>query len=148
MNIRTLAVTVSAPRDTVFNFLADIENLPRWAGGFCERLYLERGRWKALTSQGELCCELEAGAGAGVVDLHLGPSPDRLAVLPLRVLALGARRTLITVAFVEAPEWPAGLVQRDGGEMLAEMEGLVRRFGGGEVHLPEPELPLASLGLN
>jgi uncharacterized protein YndB with AHSA1/START domain len=32
MNIHPLTVTVSAPRDTVFNFLADIENLPRWAG--------------------------------------------------------------------------------------------------------------------
>lgn len=148
MNIRTLAVTVAAPRDTVFNFLADIENLPRWAGGFCERLYLERGRWKALTSQGELDCDLEASAGTGVIDLRFGPSIDRLAVLPLRVLALGSRSTLVTVAFVEPPEWPAGLAQRDGAEMLAELEGLVRRFGGGELHLPEPALALAEPGRN
>jgi hypothetical protein len=148
MNIRTLAVTVCAPRDTVFNFLADLENLPRWAPGFCERLYLERGRWKALTSQGELCCDLEASAGTGVIDLRLGPSSDRLAVLPLRVLALGARRTLVTVAFVEAPDWPAGLAQRDGGELLGELEGLARRFGGGEVHLPEPAWQLAEVGRN
>ena len=49
MNIHPLTVTVSAPRDTVFNFLADIENLPRWAGAWCERLALQRGRWWALT---------------------------------------------------------------------------------------------------
>ena len=44
MNIRTIALSVAAPRDTVFNFLADIENLPKWAGSWCERLTLERGR--------------------------------------------------------------------------------------------------------
>jgi len=148
MNIRTLAVTLAAPRATVFNFLADIENLPRWAGGFCERIYLERGRWRALTSQGELFVDLEAGTGTGVIDLRFGPSIDRLAVLPLRVLALGTRSTLVTVAFVEPPEWPVGVAQRDAGEMLAELEGLVRRFGGGDVHLPEPALALAEAGCN
>lgn len=148
MNIRTLAITVAASRDTVFNFLADIENLPRWAGNFCERLYLERGRWKALTSQGELYCDLESGAGTGVIDFRFGLSPDRMSVLPLRVIALGSRTTLVTVAFVEAPEWPVGLAQRDGGEMLAELEGLVRRFGGGELHLPESTLALTEPGLN
>lgn len=148
MNIRTLAVTVAAPRDSVFNFLADIENLPRWAGGFCERLYLERGRWRALTSQGELYCDLEAGAASGVIDLRFGPAIDRLAVLPLRVIAIAARRTLVTVAFVEQPEWPAGLAQRDGAEVVAELEGLVRRFGGGELHVPESSLALAEPGPN
>lgn len=148
MNIRTLAVTLSAPRDTVFNFLADIENLPRWAGGFCERIYLERGRWRALTSQGELDCELEAMANAGIIDLRFGDSPLRLAVLPIRVLALGANTTLVTVAFIEPPEWPAALAQRDAAEMLAEFEGLVRRFGGGEVHLPEPPVAQAEPGRN
>ncbi|HYC72108.1 MAG TPA: hypothetical protein VEB66_12920 [Opitutaceae bacterium] len=148
MNIRTLAVTVSAPRDTVFNFLADIENLPRWAGGFCERLYLERGRWRALTSQGELYCELEASAETGLIDLRLGPSIDRMALLPIRVLPLGVRSTLVTVAFAEPPELSAGLALRDGGEMLAELEGLVRRFGGGELHLPEPAVALVEPGRN
>lgn len=148
MNIRTLAVTVAAPRDAVFNFLADIENLPRWAGSFCERLYLERGGWRALTSQGELFCEIDSVDGAGMIDLRFGTSPGELAPLPFRVLALDSRHTLVTVAFVEPPERPGGLAQRDGAEMLAELEGLVRRFGGGEVHLPEPALALTEPGMN
>ncbi len=148
MNIRTLAVTVSTPRDTVFNFLADIENLPRWAAGFCERLYLERGRWKALTSQGELFCDLEASAGTGVIDLRMGSSLDRMALLPLRVLTLSARETLVTVAFIQAPEWPARLAQRDGDELQAELQALARRFGGGELHATESVPQLVELGLN
>lgn len=148
MNIRTLAVTVSAPRDAVFNFLADIENLPRWSGGFCERLYLERGGWRGLTSQGELFCELDASTANGLIDLRFGPTLGQLATFPIRVLELRPRSTLVTVTFVEAPDWPGSLAQRDGAEVLAELEGLVRRFGGGEVHLPEPALVLAEPGRN
>lgn len=148
MNIRTLAATVAAPRETVFNFLADIENLPRWAGGFCERLYLERGQWKALTSQGELHCEVEADAATGVIDFRFGANAGELSSWPLRVLSLGARSALVTVAFVEPPEWPAGLAQRDGAEVLSELEGLIRRFGGGELHLPEAGVAVLEPGRN
>jgi hypothetical protein len=140
MSIRTLAIAVSAPRDTVFNFLADIENLPRWAHEFCERLYLERGRWKALTSQGELFCDLEAGAATGVIDLRLGPSPEKLDLLPLRVVALSPRRTLVTLAFIAGPDWPGGLAVRNPAEVETELQGLVRRFGGGEVYSPDAGL--------
>jgi len=140
MSIRTLAIAVSAPRDTVFNFLADIENLPRWAPEFCERLYLERGRWKALTSQGELFLDLEAGAATGIVDLRFGPSPERLDLLPLRVVALSPRRTLVTLAFIAAPDWPDGLAVRNPAEVETELQGLVRRFGGGEVYSPDAGL--------
>ena len=67
MHIHPLTVTVSAPRDTVFNFLADIENLPKWAGAWCERLALQRGRWWALTSEGEQVMDMETSAGTGVI---------------------------------------------------------------------------------
>ena len=88
MNIRTIAVTVAAPRDTVFNFLADIENLPQWAGAWCERLALERGRWWALTAEGELVVDMETSAGTGVIDRPVaradvaGAHPRACAVTP------------------------------------------------------------------
>lgn len=148
MNVQTFTLLVSAPRDTVFNFLADIENLPRWATGFCERLYLERGRWKALTSQGELYCDLEAGNSTGVIDLRTGPSVDRLAVLPMRVVALAPRRTLVTFTFMAGPEWPVGLAERDPAVLHAELTALARRFGGGEVHGPDAVPALVELGHN
>jgi len=148
MNLQTYSVTVCAPRDTVFNFLADIENLPRWATGFCERLYVSRGRWKGLTVQGELWLVLEACGKTGIIDLRAGPSLDRLALLPLRVLALGERSTLVSVTFVAAPEWPGELLQREAEAVAEELRGLTGRFGGGELHVPEREPQLLELGLN
>jgi hypothetical protein len=148
MNIRTVSVIVSAPRDTVFNFLADIENLPRWASSLCERLYLARGRWMALSPQGEMHLDLEANNGTGVIDLRAGRATDQMALLPMRVMPLSLRSTLVTVTFVPAPEWPAGVMQCDAGALVVDLQGLLRRFGGGELCAAEPVPQLAELGVN
>jgi hypothetical protein len=148
MNVRTLSVIVSAPRDTVFNFLADIENLPRWTPSLCERLFLARGRWMALSRQGEMHLDLEANNGTGVIDLRAGLASDRMALLPIRVLPLSARSTLVTFTFVAAPEWPAGIMQCDADALVGELEALLRRFGGGEVCVPEIVPQFAELGVN
>ena len=148
MNIRTVSVIVSAPRDTVFNFLADIENLPRWAPSLCERLYLSRGRWMALSPQGELHVDLEANNGTGVIDLRAGGASDRMPLLPIRVVPLSLGSALATFTFVPAPEWPAGIMQCDADALAADLHALLRRFGGGELCAADPLPQLAELGLN
>jgi uncharacterized protein YndB with AHSA1/START domain len=148
MQIRTIAVTLAAPRDTVFNFLADIENVPKWAGGWCERLALERGRWWAFTADGEQLVDLESSAGTGVIDLRAGPWPDRMTPTPIRVLALSRRRTLLSVTVIEAPDQTPEAYERRYRLLLTAAGGLLRRFGGGELHPPSATPELAQLGLN
>lgn len=145
MNIHPLTVTVSAPRDTVFNFLANIENLPKWTGAWCERLMLQRGRWWALTAEGEQVVDMETSAGTGVIDLRAGPSPDRFRHTPIRVVALSTRRTLISFILIEGPDEGDEAFARRRSLLQAAADGLVKRFGGGEVHAA---LALAELGLN
>ena len=145
MNIHPLTVTVSAPRDAVFNFLANIENLPKWTGAWCERLMLQRGRWWALTAEGEQVVDMETSAGTGVIDLRAGPSPDRFRHTPIRVVALSTRRTLISFILIEGPDEGDEAFARRRSLLQAAADGLVIRYGGGEVHVA---LALAELGLN
>lgn len=145
MNIHPLTVTVSAPRDTVFNFLADIENLPQWAGVWCERLALQRGRWWALTTEGEQVMDMETSAGTGVIDLRTGVSPERFRLLPIRVVALSTRRTLISFLLIEGPDETDDAFARRREWLQTAADGLLKKFGGGEVH-SAPQL--AELGLN
>ena len=148
MNIRTIALTVSAPRDTVFNFLADIENLPKWAGDYCERLALERGRWWAFTADGEQVVDIESSSGTGVIDLRAGPLPERMNLTPIRVLPLSARRTLVMLTVLDAPGQAADAYERRYEILLGAANGLLRRFSGGEVHAPHVSLQFAEAGLN
>jgi hypothetical protein len=136
MTIRTVHLTLAAPREPVFNFLADIENLPLWAGEFCARLELRQGRWWACTAAGEMVVDLESSASTGVIDLRAGPAPDRLGLRPIRVLAL------------PAPGMSAEQAERQYRSLLADLRGLRLRFGGGELPGLEPEPLLAEPGLN
>jgi hypothetical protein len=148
MNIRTIALTVSAPRDAVFNFLADIENLPKWAGGYFERITLQRGRWWALTAEGDQVVDMETSAGTGVIDLRAGPLPERMSPTPIRVLPLSPRRTLVSFTVIESPDQAAEAFARRHELWRAAADGLLRRFGGGELHAPDPVPQLLELGLN
>ncbi len=148
MTIRTLALTVSAPRDAVFNFLADIENLPKWSAGYCETISLLRGRWWALTADGDQVVDMETSAGTGVIDLRAGPLPERMTPTPIRVFALSPRRTLVSITVIEAPDQAAEAFERRYELWLAATRSLLRRFGGGEVHAPDTAPHLLELGLN
>jgi len=148
MNIRTIAITVSAPRDTVFNYLADIENLPKWAGAWCEQLTLQRGRWWALTAEGEQVLDLETSAGTGVIDLRAGFSPEQMTPVPIRVLALSPRRTLVSFIVIESPDQSAEAYGLRHERWLTAARGLIRRFSGGELHVAEPAAEFLTLGLN
>jgi hypothetical protein len=148
MNIQTLALTVCSPRTVVFNFLADIENLPKWAGGWCEKISLARGRWWAFTAEGEQVVDMETNTGAGVIDLRAGPSPERMTLTPIRVIALSPRRTLVSFVLIEAPDQESDAFGRRCQMMRDSLEKSLIRFGGGEMHLPESSPRWLELGLN
>ena len=98
---RHLLFSVAAPRGPVFNFLADIENLPAWAGGFCEWIELHRSGWWAYTLLGELQAEARADDPSGEVELGLGHVAGWKLVLHLRVRADGDGRSLVSLSYPE-----------------------------------------------
>ncbi|MDP2138901.1 MAG: SRPBCC family protein [Candidatus Didemnitutus sp.] len=148
MQVRTFSLTVLAPRDTVFNYLADIENLPRWAADFCERLEVFRGRWLALTAQGDLFLEMEADEHTGVIDLHAGDEHQRVRLLPLRVLDLPGGGTLVNCVFYQSPDQTGAAYERQCNLLSSELGRLAGRFGGGELHEPVALPQLATVGAN
>ncbi len=148
MNIVNLTITVSAPRETVFNFLANIENLPKWSGGYCEDITLQRGRWWAFTVDGEQVVEIESSADTGVIDFRAGPQLENMTLTPIRVVGLSNRQTLLNFILLEAPELGPEIFERRCQLWREAVKGLLRRFGGGEMHSPESVPQLLEQGLN
>lgn len=139
MNNRTVTVCLPAPRAAVFNFLADIENLPKWATEFCERVSLERDGWKALTSRGELFIEFDPDDRTGVIDMRAGYTRDQMRLFPVRVLALPDSGSAVIFTFFQAPDLSDEIYECQFRSLLIEMRGLIERFGGGRLYAPPAE---------
>lgn len=116
--VRTLAVTVRRSRAEVFNLLADVEALPRWAPEFCERIDLWPRGWRALTSEGEWFVEIEADQRSGTIDLRFGDGQECRRFLPLRVVTLPAGQTLVSAVLAQ---WPG--VREEAFERECEIIG-------------------------
>src|SRR2546425_11799063 len=84
MNHRTVTATFSAPREEVFAYLAEVENLPAWATEFARELKLVDGRHKVVNGLGEFFFEIRVDQETGVIDMYAGPSEDELALFPAR----------------------------------------------------------------
>ncbi len=86
MQSKTLVLSLDAPRARVFDFLSNIENLPKWATGFCQGLRVEGGRYKIVTPNGEIFFRIDAHEATGVIDMFGGPSEAAMAYWPARVV--------------------------------------------------------------
>ena len=52
MNSITETCIIPVPKDEVFRFLSNIENLPKWSTKFVQRGITNRGKLKAITPIG------------------------------------------------------------------------------------------------
>lgn len=135
MNHRTITVTLSADRDAVFAFLSRLENLPRWATASCQRLRCEGGQWLVDTVGGSNYVAMLAEPRTGVVDLLLGEQPDEMAVVPLRILSR-PHGAAVTCTLFQPTDWTGELYELYYGALLADLRGLIGRFGDGTVEAP------------
>ena len=73
----TQSVTIEVAPSHVFAFLAEPENLPLWAVGFCRSIRQDTGadRWIVTTTQGDVPIRFAALEAAGTIDFYFTPVP-------------------------------------------------------------------------
>ena len=135
MSHRTITITLSADRDAVFAFLSRLENLPRWAPAFFRGLRRDGSQWLADTVGGDYYVALLPEARTGVIDLLLGEQPDEMAVVPLRVLSQ-PHGAAVTCTLFQPADWTGELYELHYAALLADLRGLITRFGDGVVEAP------------
>jgi hypothetical protein len=128
MESRTVTAVVDAPAKDVFDYLADVENLPDWATQFARELKYEEGKAKVVNGLGEFYFSIAADPDTGVIDMFAGPTEEDLAIFPTRVVPLSAGRTAFTFTMFQAPEMPDELFESQYRSLLAEFENIRRRF--------------------
>lgn len=75
MRADTRTISIHAVPERIVEFLADPENLPRWAIGFAKAVRRDQERWVVETGAGEMEVRIEADARVGVVDFLMHPAP-------------------------------------------------------------------------
>lgn len=132
MKSSTHTLSINASKDRTFDFLSRIENLPKWATLFCRRLDRDaQGRDKVITPQGEMFFQIRSDADTGVIDMYGGPSEDRMAHWPTRVIPLGSDSSLFIFTALQYP----GI---SDSEFAAQCEGLNREFPHIRSHVETP----------
>ena len=128
MQARTGTTVLDAPREQVFRYLADVENLPAWATEFARELKFEDGKAKVVNGLGEFYFSIEADPETGVIDMYAGPTEEELAVFPTRVVGLPDGKVAYSFTMFQGPEMPDELFESQYEALLREFDNILDRF--------------------
>jgi hypothetical protein len=125
---RTVTAVLEAPRDDVFAFLSEVENLPLWATEFARELKVEDGSTKVVNGLGEFFFAIEADPETGVIDMLAGPTQDEMTLFPTRVVPLGRDRCAYSFTMFKPPDMPDDLFESQHRSLLREFDHIRARF--------------------
>jgi hypothetical protein len=128
MRSETVTAILSAPRDQVFAYMAEIENLPRWATEFARELKREGDDYKVVNGLGEFYFDIHADPATGVIDMFAGPSKDQMAIFPTRAVPLPDGRTAYSFTMFQVPEMPDELFDSQYRSLQREFDNIEAVF--------------------
>lgn len=129
MRSETVTTVLPAPKGEVFAYLAEVENLPRWATEFARELKVENGRHKVVNGLGEFFFAMEADEATGVIDMRAGPTESEMALFPTRVVELPDGRSAFTFTMFQGPGSSDDLFESQHASLVREFENIERQFG-------------------
>ena len=128
MRSETVTTIVDARPHEVFDYISDIENLPKWATEFARQLKRDGDDYKVVNGLGEFFFEIRADADSGTIDMFAGPTKDEMAVFPTRVVALPDGRTAYSFTMFQGPGMPDGLFESQHASLKREFANIERAF--------------------
>ena len=131
MRNATVTTVLEAPERAVFEYMADIQNLPEWATEFARELRRDGEDYKIRNGLGEFFFAIDADPSSGVIDMHAGPSKEAMAVFPSRVVSLPDGRSAYSFTMFQGPGMPDELFESQHESLKREFVNIDRRFNGG-----------------
>jgi hypothetical protein len=128
MRTATVTTVLDAPQEAVFDYMAEIENLPAWATEFARELKRDADGYSVVNGLGEFRFEIRADRDTGVVDMFAGPDRRRMAVFPTRAVALPDGRTAYSFTMFQAPDMPDELFDAQHASLQREFANIEAVF--------------------
>ena len=99
MHADTQTITLPVSSEEAFAFLAEPENLPRWAVGFARGIRREVDHWIVQTAQGEVPIRVVSDVVRGTIDFEMRMAPGQEAVAYSRVVPNGSGAEYVFTQF-------------------------------------------------
>jgi hypothetical protein len=132
MRSETVTTVLDADQETVFSYLAEIENLPKWATEFARELKREGEDYKIVNGLGEFFFAIHAHPDTGVVDMYAGRHKEQMALFPTRVVGLPDGSTAYTFTMFQGPDMADDLFQSQYESLKREFTNIEAMFAGDE----------------
>jgi hypothetical protein len=128
MRNATVTAVLDAPQRAVFDYMAEIENVPRWATEFARELKRDADGYAVVNGLGEFRFEIRADVDTGVIDMFAGPDRDRMAVFPTRAVGLPDGRTAYSFTMFQSPDMPDELFDAQYASLKREFANIEAIF--------------------
>jgi hypothetical protein len=128
MRTATVTTVLDADVETVFDWMADIENLPAWATEFARELRHEGEDYKIVNGLGEFYFDIHADRATGVIDMFAGPTKEQMGLFPTRAVALPDGRCAYSFTMFQGPGMPDELFESQYASLRREFANIERVF--------------------
>lgn len=128
MRTATVTTVLDAPQEAVFDYMAEIEDLPVWATEFARELKRDADGYSVVNGLGEFRFQIRADRDTGVVDMFAGPDRYRMAVFPTRAVALPDGRTAYSFTMFQGPDMPDALFDAQHASLQREFANIEAVF--------------------
>ncbi|MGQ0605423.1 MAG: hypothetical protein ACT4OD_00505 [Candidatus Nitrosotenuis sp.] len=100
----TESCVVSKPKDVVFDFLSNFENMPKWSTRFVKKTLIIDGKKKAITPLGEVFVRIDSDRKSGIIDIYAGPTENQMNAAFMRVISFSDNTCGVMFTFFKWPE--------------------------------------------
>ena len=99
MSAATLTISINRGPKSVYEFVSDLANLPKWATAFCLSIKQDGEDWLARTPQGPVKMRITPRNDFGILDHIVMPAPGVEVHVPMRVVQNGKGSEVLFTLF-------------------------------------------------
>ena len=128
---KTLTISINCNPKKVYQFVSNLENMPKWAKTFCRSIKKSAGEWIIETPQGPMGIRIAPKNDFSILDHTVIPAPGVEVYVPMRVVPNGGGSEVIFTLFQqprmsdESFAKDQGMVEQDLYTLKQVMEGSV-----------------------
>ncbi len=123
----TLSISIAAKPDDIAAYVADANNMPQWAGGFCKSVRKAGEDWVVETGEGDVGLKFLGPIAAGVLDHVVTLGPGLQVYVPMRVVPNEDGSEVLFTLF-QPPAMTESRLQQDMALVNADLARLKRVF--------------------